>query len=521
LWSQTSDQNLKQQALTFTQQLRNEPSAWQPCLVLFTRSPPASEQVRHFALEIVAANVERLEVDTQSLEYLRGNLVEYVKQIYGQNGKGKADSPHIQNKLAQVLTSLFAVLYDSTWQSIFDDFLQLAKEGMAPSGNVTGTVLYFRLLGSIHDEIADVLIHRTPEKTKRTTVLRDRIREHDAAKVASYWQELLSEWRQVDAVVLEMCLRTIARWISWSDISMVINEPILEALLQMSGQRDVGPPSGPQAKLRDAAIEAFTAIATKKMRPAEKIELIKFLKLQTVVSQLISSQPLSDYRNTSNYDTDLAESVAKLVNHIVRDLVVILDSTEAIDQTKQEANRILQSFIPFLLRFFTDEYDEICNTVIDGLLEILSLLRRIAKDKPGQSVPPEYTALLPSILHSIIEKMKFDDTASWGEEGEESDEAEFQELRKRLHNLQAQVTYIDEQLVTTTVSNLVQQTFHAYAANGQSVDWRDLELALYQVHLFGEVAVKQANRGKIVRPSEAADHLGVMVLEMINSSKLR
>jgi exportin-T len=518
LWSQTSDQNLKQQALTFTQQLRNEPSAWQPCLQLFTRSPPASEQVRHFALEIVAANVERLELDAQSLEFIRGNLLEYVKQIYGQSGIGKVDSPHIQNKLAQVLTSLFAALYDSTWQSVFDEFLQMAKDGMNPGGNIAGTVLYFRLLGSIHDEIADVLIHRSDDKTKRATALRDHIRDRDAAKVATYWQELLSKWRQVDPVVLEMCLRTIARWVSWSDISMVINQPIPDALLEMSGQQDVGPASGPQAKLRDAAIEAFTAIAAKKMRPAEKIELIKFLNLQTVISQLIASQALSEYRNTPNYDTDLAESVAKLVNHIVRDLVVILDSPQATDQTKQEANTILQSFIPFLLRFFTDEYDEICNTVIDGLMEVLSLLRRITKDKPGQSVPPEYTALLPSILHSIINKMKFDDTATWGEEGEESDEAEFQELRKRLHNLQAQVTYIDEQLVTTTVSNLVQQTFRNYAT-GQSVDWRDLELALYQLHLFGEAAVKQANRNKISNPIAAADQLGAMVLEMINNSE--
>lgn len=461
--------------------------------------------------------MEKLELDPQSLDYIRANLTQYINQRYGQSGGG-TDTSHIQNKLAQVLTALFVALYDTTWQSVFDDFLQLAKDGMTPGGNIAGTILYFRFLGSIHDEVADVLIHRSDAKTKRATVLRDHIRDRDAAKVAASWQELLSNWRQVDPVVLEMCLRTIARWVSWSDITMVINQPITSALLEMSGQQDVGPASGPQAKLRDAAIEAFTAIAAKKMRPAEKIELIKFLDLQTVISQLIASQALLEYRDTPNYDTDLAESVAKLVNHLVRDLVVILDSSQASDQIKQEANSILQLFIPFLLRFFTDEYDEVCSTVIEGLMEVLGLLRKIAKEKPGQSVPPEYLALLPSILHAIISKMKFDDTAEWGEDGEEPDEAEFLELRKRLNVLQSQVTYINEELVTTTVSSLVLQTFRNHSS-GQNVEWQDLELALYQVHLFGEAAVKQANRNKISDPTAAADQLNALVLEMVNSSK--
>jgi exportin-T len=485
---------------------------------LFTRSPPASEQVRHFSLEIVAANVELIASDNQSLEIIRSNLMDYVHQTYGRSGIGKADTPHIQNKLAQVLTNLFVALYDSTWQSVFDDFLSMTQDGLSPGGNSSGPVLYFRFLGSVHDEIADTMIHRSGEKTRRTTLLRDLIRERDALKIANLWQELLSKWTQVDPSLMEMCLRTIARWVGWSDISMVVTQPILNALLEMAGQQDVGSHDSTKAKLRDAAIEAFTAIATKKMRPAEKIELINVLNIQTVVSQLISSQPLEQFRNTPDYDSDLAESVAKLVNYIVRDLIGILDSSDATHQNKQEANVILQNFLPFLLRFFADEYDEICSTVIDGLMELLTFLRRVTKEKAAQSLPAEYANMLPSILTATIQKMRFDDTADWGADGEETDEAEFQDLRKRLNALQSQVTFIDENLVLSSVSDLVLQTFSKYSTNSDSIDWRDLELALYQMYLFGDYATKAFSRAKAAKPSPAADKLGEMMLNMVGSS---
>jgi exportin-T len=448
---------------------------------------------------------------------MRATLLDYVQQHYT-GGPGAPDSPHIQNKLAQVLTYLFAGLYPTSWQSFFDDFLGLTKNGT----NLPGTVLYFRLLGSIHDEIADMMISRSPEETKRNVALKDMIRERDATKVAAFWQELLSKWQQSsDLLVLEMCLRTISRWVSWSDISLVVNQVVLNALLEMAGQQGGGPES---TKLRDGAIEAFTEIAYKGMRPSEKIELLRALSLGTVVGRLVESPALSQRRSTPDYDTDLAELVAKLVNNVVRDVVVVLDSSEASNTTKQEANGILQTFVPFLLRFFADEYDEICSTVIDGLSDILTFFRRLVKDKSGAAttLPPEYSALLPTILQAIINKMKYDETATFegDDDYDDEDEAEFLDLRKRLNVLQQQITAIDENLTIMTVSDLVKQTFRGIATGDRSVDWRAVELALYEMNVFGDFAVRQISRGlKTPQPSAAAGQLAQMIVEMMSSSK--
>ena len=105
---------------------------------------------------------------------------------------------------------------------------------------------------------------------------------------------------------------------------MVADPAIVQELLQIAGQ-----PPGAQMNTRNAAIEAFTEIAGKKMRPQEKVELIKFLELDSVVAQLVASQALSADRKTPRYDVDLAEAVAQLVNTVMRDLVTVLESSAA------------------------------------------------------------------------------------------------------------------------------------------------------------------------------------------------
>lgn len=442
--------------------------------------------------------------------------MEYVQQYYGEGSAGSPDSAFMQNKLAQALTQLFAGLYTNSWQSFFDDFLLLSKNG----ANVAGSILYFRILGTVHDEIADVLLARSSEATKQNVNLKDLIRQRDASKIATFWQELLSRWRQgVNFQVLQMCLRTISKWVSWTDIGLIVNQTTLNALLEMAGQQNID--TAEATSLRDGAIEAFTEIAYKRMRPAEKIQLFRAMSLGTVVGGLIESPPLREYRNTPKYDTDFAEVVAKLVNNVVRDIVVILDSADAPNETKQEANEILQTFVPFLLRFFSDEYDEVCSMVIDGLSDILTLFRRLVKDKSG-AFPAEYASLLPTILQAIINKMKYDETASFEEYDSDGDEdqAEFLDLRKRLNILQQQIIAVDENLVTMTVSELIKQTFQGVSSGNSNLDWRDVELALYQMHIFGDYAFKQTiKNSRPTQPTLASEQMSLMLVEMMASSE--
>lgn len=508
-----ADQHLKSQAYDFLNHLREDDGAWQVCLSLFTRTPAPAEVVRLVILEIVNNAVQTQRLDRQSLVYIKERLLGYVRQWYAPEPT-ETDSPTIQNKLTQTITYLFTFLYASEWQSFFDDFRSLAGDAASiGTGNPAATVMYLRILGSIHDEIADVMIPRTAQEQKRSNDLKDLIRQRDVAKVSVTWQEILSRWRQMDLRIVEMCLRNMAKWISWIDVNLILNQTVQTALLELAGQ--------PTTELkdqttRDAAIDTFTETVAKKMPPHDKIQLIQYLNVGTIVGQLVAGQALAEMRTTPNYDTDLAETVAKLVNNVVYDLVKVLETDEIDAATNAKASDLLQTFVPYLLRFFGDEYDEICSAVIPSLTDLLTMLRKNVKSK-GAS-PSQYAGMLQPILEAIIAKMKYDDTASWGEEDEATDEAEFQELRKRLHVLQQTVAAVDESLYSQTLTHVVANTFARLDSADDRPNWRDLDLALHEMYLFGELAVKNGGMYQKSTPSSiASQQLLDMMSKMVDS----
>lgn len=461
--------------------------------------------------------VQAQKLDEQSLGYIKDSLMRYIQQRY--SGSGEVDSANLQNKLTQTLTYLFTGLYRTSWVTFFDDFKALAGDASGSrSTSPAAELLYLRIIRSIHDEIADLLIPRGPEEQKRNNELKDLIRARDASKIATFWVGILSRWRQTDMDIVELCLKCISRWVNWIDISLVVNESMLRSLWELAGQQGVTSSESKEGRVRDAAIDTFTEIVGKKMPPSDKIELIRYLNLANVIGQLIASPALSDYRSTSNYDTDLGETVAKLTNNVINDIVKVLDTDGINDSTRTEADNLLQICTPYLLRFFSDEYDEICSTVIPCMTDLLTMFRK--RVKTGGSLPAQYASMLQPMLDSIIAKMKYDDTAEWGEEDEQTDEAEFQELRKRLHVLQQTVAAVDETLYMATLSRLVASTFSRVDAADQQLTWRDLDLALYEMYLFGELAVKNAGLyQKSVPTNVASQHLVEMVSKLVDSSK--
>ncbi|KAH8895169.1 Xpo1-domain-containing protein [Thozetella sp. PMI_491] len=511
-WNPASDPSLKSQAFEFINQLRTDPQGWQVCSSLFTRTPRASEVVRHVSLEIVNNAVQ---VETQgvapNLHFLKESLLTYIRQTYnGSLPQDQLDPPYIQNKLAQTLTYLFVFLYREGWESFIDDFLALTNlPNSTQMDNLPGVIMYLRIISSVHDEIADPLLIRQGHEAKRSNDLKDLIRERHMRKVATSWHDLLAQYGNQNDVVVEMTLKVIGKWVGWIDIFLVINQEMLNLLLPIVGRTT---PNGSEDKVRDAAVDTLTDIVAKKMKHDDKIEMISFLRLHEIISQLIATPPLNEFKGTSSYDTDLAETVAKLVNTIMSDIVRALEDKGVSDQTRSRAEGLMQEFLGLLLHFFADEYDEVCSTVIPSLTDLLTLMRR------ASTVPPEYANMLPPILNAIVLKMRFDETSSWGEEEEQTDEAEFQELRKKLHILQKSVAAIDQNLYIDTLSTLVATTFSNLDQQGSQIDWRDLDLSLYEIYLFGDLALPNQGLGSRNQPnSVATERLAIMMSKMVES----
>ncbi|OAX82739.1 exportin-T [Emergomyces africanus] len=517
-WNPSSDQSLKAQAFEYLNQLRTDPSGWPVCLSIFTKLPRHSEVVRHSALEIVNSATQTGLVDMQGLGYIKDTMMEYLRQMYGPDAAAQMDPASIQNKVAQTLTYLFSALYVNGWETFFDDLIRLTYTSPQSSSkdNSLGIIFYLRVINSIHGEIGDVLVSRSRGEQDKANLLKDLIRQRDVQKIVRSWQEILSQWQNGSDQITEICLRAIGSWVSWIDISLIVNQSMLDLLFQqLARAKDVNLLEGGE-KVRDAAIDVFTEIVGKKMKPSDKIDMIMFLSLENIVAQLTASPPLHDHRFTSKYDTDLAETVAKLVNMTTIDIVRVLDNDAVDSATKEKAETLLQAFLPHILRYFADEYDEICSTVIVSMNDLLSYFRKTAKKNPA--LAPQQTTMLMPILKAIIAKMKYDETSTWGDEDEQTDEAEFQELRKRLNVLQQIIASSNEQLYMDVVSEVVGTTFDNLRQPGAQVDWRDLDLALHEMFLFGDLAMKSG--GLYVKNklnNTAAERLVEMMRSMVES----
>lgn len=468
--------------------------------------------MRLVAIEITNNAITHHHLDEPALRFLKDNLLDYARAVYsGAAPADQLDSASLQNKLTQTLTSVFVSSYERGWESFFDDFLSLTRlPNSAARDNFGGTALYLRVLGSVHDEIADVLMARSNVEQKRNTQLKDLLRSRDVPAVARSWQDILTYWQGKDDSLVEMCLRVISRWVNWVDIGLVVNQDFLTVLLQLIGRP---PPSSGEDRIRDAAIGCLTEMVAKKMNSTDKMDMIEFLSLGDIVAQLIASPALAN-RFGSDYDVDFAEAIAKLVNVTVLDIVKALEESPEGSPTRIKADQQLLVFLPHLLRFFSDEYDEPCATVISSLTDLLTLFRR------AQPLPPQYTSMLAPILNAIIAKTRYDDSASWDDQVAEADGAEFVELRKRLQVLQKTVAAVDEGLYIEILSSVVGNTFQSIEQQGGQVDWRDIDLALHEMYIFGELAL--ANSGLFAKnqPSSLAkERLAAMMAKMIQSGK--
>ena len=453
---------------------------------------------------------------------MSSNLLDYIEKVYGGQVSNNIplDPVSIQNKFTQTVTYLFAAMYETRWPNFFNDIRKLTvTSGSTTKNNAPGTIMYLRILIAIHDEIADVMVPKTTQEQKTDMRLKDLVRERDISMISRSWHDLLAQWRGKEDTIIELCLTCIGRWVAWTDISLAVNDSLLTLLFDFLSPELSSDQGSKVQENREASIETFVEILGKKMNASDKLELIEVLRVDDAVSQLINGRSLFQQRHTSDYDTDLAENVAKLVNNTVSDVVKALNSSRDNDTVFLRGTTQLKTFLPHVLRFLSDEYDEICSTVIPCLTDLLALMR--SKAKSNSTFTPENAFMLPLILDGVIAKVKYDETALWGNEDTQTDEAEFQDLRKRLHVLQQAVAAVDENLYTQKITHLVVSTFETFNTQGGRLDWRDLELALHQLYLFGELGMKHGGLYSKTKPiSPAAEQLIGMMFKLMETGKL-
>ena len=456
---QDSDANMRQQAMTFCEQIKASTNGWQTCLALFIQQDRRTDNARFFALQVLedALRLKSAQIGDANFDIIRQELSKWNNERI--TSSTALDPPFLRNKLAEIYSLLFVHLYTTTWTTFFTEFRQLMfnSNAVSSSSNPRAVDFFFRTCNAMEQEIADVLIVRSAEEAQRSAILKDEIRSRDMASLPETWFALFAQYQEADKGIVSLGLKVVAAWVSWIDISLIVNEPFMSFLFQLLQD----------SALRNPACEALVGIISKKMSSVDKVQLISMLNLPSLMQSLQSG--IQD-------DPDFAENVARLVNSQCVELGKALTKNDLSPGTLASTTSMLYNLVPYVLSLLANAYDETSAAVFPAINEILTLIKRTNKQNESTQ------AILRSVLQAVILKMKYDESSDWGDEADAIEDAEFTELRVKLRSYQDIIVSIDFELYTRTVAELVTTTLDNLDKHG----WRQVELAMYVLFLYGE-----------------------------------
>lgn len=424
------------------------------------------------------------------MQFVRNSLFEFIKNsLILQDPSEALGASFLRNKLAQTIAYVFILSYQSIWASFFNDFLELLGSESSPVNNNHAVDLYLRTLLVIHEEIGDNLIMREPAITKRNNAIKDAIRERDVSQLADSWKTILRHYTSsnessVQRDIIDGALKVIGGWISWIDITLVVNQEYLSLIFNcLQKENHIL-----------TACDTLLEIIAKKMKPVDKMELIRLLGLKDVLAQLLSSD---------NEEQD--ERVAKLLNIVGLELIHILDGSTSIASNSvlqqgqaAQAEEMFNGFIPTIIHCLSSENVDTSCQVVPALSDYLSFVRKESKqekakvdktqmeknaarqviDFPPDSnfISPQRRAILDSLLPKLILKMKYDEDTPWSG-GDDETEREFLEIRNKFKLLQDQIASIEMDLYIDGIVSVVANSFNPASVTS----WRDVELGLFEL----------------------------------------
>ncbi|CAO3695345.1 unnamed protein product [Rhizopus microsporus] len=472
------DPNLKAQANAYCEFIKNSPDGWQVCLELFMKEPKALPEARFFALQVLE-NTLQTRFDTLD------------SNAFVDNNSASNEESFIRNKVAQSLTLLFIHVYPTIWPTFFKDMMALAK---APTGgsHEKAADFFVRLCISIDEEIARLDIPRTRQEVIRNTNIKDTMRMGDVQLLASYWFELLQEFRSTNANIAQLVLKNIGSYIAWMDISLVVNDQVMSVLYELLGD----------ANLRIPACECLADVISKGMLPMDKLNMIQMLNIVDVLARLDLSEP------------EFVEYVARLVNVLGTELCKIYTEPSLPTEGKATAWAMIEQITPYLLKFLANEYDDTSSAVFPFVNDMLYILKK--QKKQMQAFSQGQHEFLGSLLNVVIMKMRYDEETDWGnDEDEPEEEALFFEMRKNLRIFTEHIAAINEELYVGFIHSFAMGIMNKYKT-GTELDWRDVELCLYVLYCYGEALSKASM--VFVNANDTLTPLGELISEMVSSN---
>ncbi|KAI9905990.1 hypothetical protein PsorP6_014290 [Peronosclerospora sorghi] len=365
--------HLKHEAERFCAAVKTQRDSWRADLQLLHHS--TLEHVQFYALQALQDVVTHAVDDDVALS-IRTDLLTWLER----HGASLAtNGAYLKTKVAVVLTRLITRDFPDRWPTAFTDLLALLPLGAAL------VELYFRILGTIHEEIVEVDVHRTSaDEAARNMKVKDAMREGTCMRESMDAMTRVLVHANASDVMQRLsasALETLEKYISWVDLTLVVNDTLWPVLIQLVRESNA---------LRCAAAHCLVEIMEKGMTPDKKLALLQ----QVQVLELVASLSIQD-------DEAFAAAMGQVVNAVGMELVACMDAfRQPSHRASLEASgRLLHQVMPLVWQFFAHDAMDVSEQVFELVNAVGGPLLRV--ETQGQHDvfrPSEYLAPL---LHGL------------------------------------------------------------------------------------------------------------------------
>lgn len=476
--SSTADLVLKKQALEYIGQAKSSDNAAHLFSSLLQDSN-SDDLCKFVALQVLSDLVS--ESNKDQLFFTKTAIIEFLRGKVSQDAR---DPEYVRNKIAELVSRLFYYMYGEVngnlWSTYFQDLIQLfglgpLQNGVSSEYSVLSLDYFLRISLAINSEIADQTFVRSKEIQVKNNCLKDTMRLQDVQLLTSLWFHVLKtvQQQQQQYELAGLTLSCIGSYISWVDVNLIVNSEYIGLIYHYL--------DFPQSKV--SCSQCLCEIISKKMKPGDKLALLGMLNLTDKVVSI------------GDDDIEVHEQLAKLASSVGVELSIILEQcnegnasseTQAIASAADQ--QILRQVSPLVLKFMAHEYDSVTQQCFNFLSQYLAFLKKLFAigGKPGSAVAmnskrlpldQEHLEFLNLLIAVCMKKMKIDETC---DEDSIDEIDEFNEtIRSKLKVFQDSIAIINPSIYMDNMSKHI-ETLMA------STDWRDLELATYQMHNFAE-----------------------------------
>ncbi|XP_022889534.1 exportin-T-like isoform X3 [Olea europaea var. sylvestris] len=271
--SGTVDSELKSKAATFIQQIKETLSIPSICIEKLCFSKLV--QVQFWCLQCLheALRDKYSSMGLEEKSFIRKSIFSMAcceaVNVNDHNSvlvlEGQA---FIKNKLAQVVVTLIYFEYPSIWPSVFIDFLPNLSKGRVVID------MFCRILNALDDEVISLDYPRNGDEMAVAGRIKDAMRAQCVPQIVRAWYDVVLMYRNSDPELCTGVLDSMRRYISWIDISLIVNESFTSLffeLMLVDGFPD---------QLRAAAASVLLAAVSKRMDSKSKLALLKSLHIR-------------------------------------------------------------------------------------------------------------------------------------------------------------------------------------------------------------------------------------------------